>query len=699
MVAVFVLDRSQRCRFLNAIAEVLTGTSAAQAASKPFGDVVWRRNPDPLNESALGRALASGKGGEGDVALVDKDGVRRTMAFRVVPIELDGEVGAMVVELVDVSGETGTDRALRESEQRLRLATEATGIGIWDVNGVTGERQWSAEFLAILGLPMHTQPSRDLFASHIHPDDRERIDDTYSRAYNAESGGLYGAEFRIRRADTGEERWVATTGRVSFDAQGQPLRAIGTLQDIHQRRQSEEAIRESEERLRVALFAGRMGMWRFDFATGRQQWDPVQYQVLGIDPSLPASRELFMSLVVPEDRGRVAVDPAKPPPAGAFLDSEFRINKPSAGVRWIRAHALTRNDQNGRPVEMIGVNLDVTAEKEAELALRLNEERHRLAVEANDVGTWDFDMVSRIHLWSDQFKKLWGLSPDVPSDPEQLRPLVEPAQWEETQQQFAAACDPGGTGRLAVEYQIRRADTGERRWCAFSGRVFFDYAGAKPIRAVGIMMDTTVRRAVEERQRQALAELHHITKNSLAVAQAIVSQTLRTGDREDVFERIQSRLMSLARIHDFLSKSESGEVPIRALLLSELTMVGEPLHSGVYLQGEAVAVDSIAALALALAFHELAENARRFGSLSVPHGRLNVAWHVAGGRRPQLDILWTERGGPTVGTRPMPGFGMRLVDTSLRRNLDGSAEAEFSPEGVAWRLRLPLERASLPSSP
>jgi PAS domain S-box-containing protein len=698
MVAVFVLDGSQRCRFLNAVAEVLGGVSAAEAAGRPLRDILWKDNPETYEESALGRVIASKTAGEGDIAILDRNHIHRALAFRVVPIEIAEKTVATVVELVDLSGETGTSRALRESEQRLRLATEATGIGIWDVNGITGERRWSPEFSAIVGLPADIQPSRELFLSVIHPEDREHIDALYSHAYGADSGGLYNAEFRIVRADNGEVRWVATTGRVSFDAKGRPLRALGTLRDIHERRQSEEALRESEERLRIALFAGRMGMWRSDFATGRQQWDAVQYQILGVDPAVEPSRELFMSLVLPEDRANLAVDPSNPPSTGTFLDSEFRIVKPGGGVRWIGAHAITRNGENGRPAEMIGVNFDITAQKEAELALRLSEERHRLAIEANEVGTWDFDIVNRRHMWSDQFKRLWGLSADDPSDPELLRPLVEPAQWEETQRQFAEASDPAGSGRLAVEYQIRRADTGERRWCAFSGKVFFDEAGKKPIRAIGIMMDTTARRATEEKQRRVLAELHHRIKNSLTIAQAIVSQTLRAKDRSDAFDRIQSRLMSLARAHDFLSHSEFGEVPLRALLLSELQVPGETMHPGVVLQGAFVVVNSEAAIALALAFHELTQNAARFGSLSVPNGRLDIAWQVSAGDGPELEINWTERGGPAIPAKPLPGLGMRLIETSLRQNLNGSAEVGASAEGLRWHLRLPLAVASVSSA-
>ena len=460
MVAVFVLDQSKRCRFINAVAEHLTGVPLGHAVGEELGDLVWRGMPGSFEQSHLGRALGSSHSEEGQQAFVDGEGVTRLLAFRVVPIALDPSE-AKVVELVDLSGETGTGRALRESERRLRLAAEATGIGIWDTNAVTGEHQWSEEFFAILGLPHDMQASSDLFLSVVHPADQAWLDALYRRAFRIPSDDPYAAEFRIVRVSDGAERWLSVRGRVRFDADGRPLRGVGTLQDIHERRMSEQAVRESEERLRIALVAGRMGLWRYDFSTGLQEWDETQYEILGIDPAEPGSRERFLSVVHPDDRPLVEFDLATLPPVGTLLDSEFRIVMPDGEIRWLTAHAVIRSNESGKPVEMVGVNADITERKEAAIALRVSEERHRLALDANDVGTWDFDMVTGQHQWSAQYKKLWGLPEDAPSSPDLLRPLVDPLDWEAIQRSWGEAANPkNGSGKIAVEYRVRRADTG-----------------------------------------------------------------------------------------------------------------------------------------------------------------------------------------------------------------------------------------------
>lgn len=241
MVAVVVLDEEGRCNYLNAIAEVLTGFGSNEAFGRKLDAILTIVGPEPLPDTALGAAVRRSAEAVGETRMLGPGGVPIPVAFRTVPLRRqDGELHGTVVELIDLTGETGAGRALRESEERLRLATAATGIGIWDVNPSVGHRRWSDEFLDILGLAPGTAADSDLFTSLIHPDDRAGVVAVYERAYSTPGDGDYHAEFRIRRASDGTERWVSTTGQVSFDAAGKPVRGVGTLRDITRRKLAEE---------------------------------------------------------------------------------------------------------------------------------------------------------------------------------------------------------------------------------------------------------------------------------------------------------------------------------------------------------------------------------------------------------------------------------------------------------------------------
>ena len=182
--------------------------------------------------------------------------------------QLELRVAERTAELADANGRLKAEiverrraeEAARASEARLqtttdslRLAIEATSLGIWDVDAVSGARRWSAEQKAILGLAPATEPHSALFDSLIHPDDRQWVGDRFRQAFEPAGGGKYIAEFRIRRASDGAERWVAATGRVYFDEAGRPTRGIGTLADISDQKRAVEALRESEERYRALV--------------------------------------------------------------------------------------------------------------------------------------------------------------------------------------------------------------------------------------------------------------------------------------------------------------------------------------------------------------------------------------------------------------------------------------------------------------
>ncbi|WP_437814126.1 ATP-binding protein [Sorangium sp. So ce1078] len=135
--------------------------------------------------------------------------------------------------------EATTRAALEDSAARLRLATQAGGVGVWDYDTVTGKLRWDARCRQVSGVGPETAVDYELFVSAIHPDDRARVQEAVLRSQDPQSGGEYSIEYRLVGLRDRIERWVCVQGRAFFDAAGRSVRMIGTVIDISDRKRAE----------------------------------------------------------------------------------------------------------------------------------------------------------------------------------------------------------------------------------------------------------------------------------------------------------------------------------------------------------------------------------------------------------------------------------------------------------------------------
>jgi len=173
----------------------------------------------------------------------------RWVFCRALPLLNDArEVLEWTGTISDIHDRRIAEDKLRASEERLRLAVETTGLGIWDFNIVTGQHQLTPEAYQILGVDPGAEISTETILRAVHPHDRNRIKGIFCAVET--SGALaYSDTFRIQRADTGEERWITVTGRTVLDHHGKPVRKIGTAQDITARKLAEIALKTSKDKL------------------------------------------------------------------------------------------------------------------------------------------------------------------------------------------------------------------------------------------------------------------------------------------------------------------------------------------------------------------------------------------------------------------------------------------------------------------
>jgi two-component sensor histidine kinase len=196
--------------------------------------------------------------------------------------------------------------------------------------------------------------------------------------------------------------------------------------------------------------------------------------------------------------------------------------------------------------------------------------------------------------------------------------------------------------------------------------------------------EIVARIAAEAHQKLLLDELNHRVKNTLATVQSIAAQSLRHGtDVSSVRDSFEARLIALSQAHNLLTRDNWRGASLAELVRTELAPYGGGYGERMAITGEEVWLAPSTAVALGMAFHELATNAVKYGALSGPDGRVNVSWSVAdaGGGR-QLRIVWSERGGPLVAKPDRRGFGSRVIVGGLAHQLDGVVDLSFAPTGV-----------------
>jgi two-component sensor histidine kinase len=195
-----------------------------------------------------------------------------------------------------------------------------------------------------------------------------------------------------------------------------------------------------------------------------------------------------------------------------------------------------------------------------------------------------------------------------------------------------------------------------------------------------------------ERRKFLLRELDHRCKNTLAAVQSIADQTLRKAQSPEHFvDAFTGRLAALARAHELLTREEWGRARLDEVLGEVMKPFGGVDGRRISAAGPPISLSPEAAVSLHMTFHELAVNAAKHGALSAEIGRIALSWSVdMAAEHRELELEWREQGGPAVAANPRSGFGSRLIQTGIARDLGGQARLDFDPEGVGFALRVPL---------
>ncbi|MDR3752675.1 MAG: PAS domain S-box protein [Terracidiphilus sp.] len=281
----------------------------------------------------------------------------------------------------DITERKLVETALRESEDSLRQAQSIAGLGSYNLDVLSGVWSSSEVMDEIFGIDRAYERTVGGWLDLIHPDDRSAMG-----AYLADEvlgeGKTFDKVYRIVRHSDGAERWVHGLGKLTRAGDGRPVTMHGTIQDITEAKQVEDALRESEETLREAQRIAGLGIHTQDLTSGASSASDILREILGVGPDYNLSSSKWMDLVHPEDRAAVEARFTREAlNKSPRFEMEHRIvRNADNAVRWVRAVGRIEFDSLGGPGKLRGTIQDITDVKLAEAALRESKELLQLFI-------------------------------------------------------------------------------------------------------------------------------------------------------------------------------------------------------------------------------------------------------------------------------------------------------------------------------
>ena len=265
---------------------------------------------------------------------------------------------------------TRAQRKVAEHESHLRQAQEMADLGSWHKDVRADEICWSDEIYEIFGIggehsdtdrPADRPLDHQEFLTYVHPEDRAFVDEKWRAALD---GAAYDIEHRIV-TDCGETRWVRQRAEVEYD-DGEPLEALGIVQDITERKEREQEIKKAKTQLEAAIDTGTVGTWEWDVDADELVVDARFARLFGVPPDAAGDGlplEAYLAAVADADRDRIkrAVDRALDA-CGEFQE-EFRVHDPDGERRWVLASGRVKCDGDGAARRFPGALVDITDRK------------------------------------------------------------------------------------------------------------------------------------------------------------------------------------------------------------------------------------------------------------------------------------------------------------------------------------------------
>lgn len=274
-----------------------------------------------------------------------------------------------------------------ERTDRMRLAADSAGIGVWELDIVTKEVTWDDWMIRLYGFTPETFKSpRETMAKGIHPQDLEKCISQIKSAIKGNS--KFDMEFRVFYPN-GDLRYLKVSSKLVSDQGGHPLKLIGINYDITELLEKEKQVRLANQRMHLAADSAGIGIWDFDLKTNELIWDDWMIRLYGLKrENFKGAYQAWEEGVHPDDIERAAEELQAGIRGEKKFDTEFRVKHPSGEIRYIKADAIVLSNDAGEPVQMIGTNYDITDRVESVKLSEKANQRMQLAADSAGIGVW-----------------------------------------------------------------------------------------------------------------------------------------------------------------------------------------------------------------------------------------------------------------------------------------------------------------------
>jgi PAS domain S-box-containing protein len=488
----------------------------------------------------------------------------------------------------------------------------------------------------------------------------------------------------------GEPQFVHCCFEPERRGDGKIVGLIAAITNITSVKRTEAALRESDTTFRAMFDVSSVGHVEVEPESGRfLHANAAVCRLLGYTEEELLARTVF-DITHPDDRYR-AREMLRRMIAGesAFSDLEKRCLRKDGTAVWLRVTVNVIRDASGRPLRNIAVMQSIDAHKQAEQALRASSARLQLALDAAQLGWWQYDPRHRMFSGDTRCKEIFGVAADETAV-EEIKRRVHPADAEKFWAARAASLDPIDPKPSAIEFRLQCRD-GDVRWLEVHWLAYLegDLNERTTAMVIGTAADITRRKLREEKVDLLTREVNHRAKNILCVVQVIALQTAATNP-EDFINRFSLRIQALSANQDLLVKNEWNGVEIADLVRAQLAHFADLIGSRIAAQGPKLRLNPTSAHAIGLAIHELSTNAGKYGALSTEKGRVDIFW---GTGDDTLTISWTERDGPPVSPPQRRGFGTTVIEAMTEYNVRGAVDLDYALSGLTWRLTCPVANA------